>query len=252
MDKIITIVKKPAKMIAMIALFAAAAFGLVMDAADIGGGFMPVVGALVYLVFDLAFLAVVPLLYALKKESLLKYTLPVVFGYWIITVIYGSLQGASVVTKGYAGLSIASGFFRFLIALAMLACLALAILYFFKKQKKFLQIAFCTLAGTLPIFFLVWVLRVAAYAEWKADWVDYFDLIQSYLFLPIGLVFAVLDFLTKGTEEGVLVEAPEVKTEETPAAEEVVKVEDTAAEEVVKEEAAAPEETAPAEESDPQ
>ena len=191
MDKIITIVTKPAKMIAMILLFAAAGFGLIVNASDLGGGFMPVVGGLLFLLFDLVIWASIPTLYALKKDYLVKYALAIVLGYWAISFIYSGLQGAFVATKGYAGLTIASGLFRFFIALILLGCAAMLILYVIKKDKKFLQISVCAFAGSLLFFFVLWAIRLAAYVEWEYDWADYFDLFRTCLFAPIGLVFAV-------------------------------------------------------------
>ena len=153
----------------------------------------------------------------LKKDNLVKYALAIVFGYWMITTIYNCLPGAMVVTKGYAGLTIASGFFRFLIALILLGCIVLFVLSIIKKDKKFLQIAFCAFAGSLLFFFLVWVLRIAAYAKWDADWTDYFALFQDYLFTPIGLVFAVLAYLMEKRAVATEVASPEVNIEEVPA-----------------------------------
>lgn len=226
MDKIVNTLTKPAKMIAMILLFAAAGFGLIGNAGGLGGGFMPVVGGLVYLLFDLAFWAIIPVLYVLKKDELVKYALVPVAGFWGISTIYNFLGSAEFVTGGWGGLTITISLFEFLIALAFLAVLAFGILYFVKKDKKFLQIAFCIFAGSLLFFVLVWALSIALFAQGNADWTTYFDLFRSALFIPFGLVFAVLAFLNEG-KTSVVAPTAEETGDQTGSAEEEIAGEPT-------------------------
>ena len=202
MDNLITKSAPLARTIGMALLFAAASFGLVVNAANIGGGFMPVVGGLLFLLFDLAVMACVPLLLALRRDKLVAYALAVVLAYWVIGTIYNFLGGADVATSAYSGLTIARGLFQVFIALAFLAIVVLLVLYVLRRDRKMANYAFCVMAGSLVFFVVLWALSLAAYAKNNADWGSYFYAFKSFIFLPFGLTAVCLAYLGGGVDIG--------------------------------------------------
>lgn len=216
MDNLVRGVASKAKLIGMILLFAATAFVLVLDAAGIGGGFMPVIGSLILLVVDLAMVGIIPLLIALKKHDLVKYAFAPVFGYWIISTLFNRIGRADWITSGTNGIVITASLFDFIAGCALLAVIVMAVLFFITKKSKMLQIGFCILTGALVFFFLAWVMWIAAYAKFDADWTSYFGAFYNYLFFPFGLAFVALDLLMGSGTVGTAKAAPaEGTTSET-------------------------------------
>ena len=221
MDNLVRGVASKAKLIGLILLFAATAFVLVLDAAGIGGGFMPVIGSLILLVVDLAMVGIIPLLIALKKHDLVKYAFAPVFGYWIISTLFNRIGRADWITSGTNGIVITASLFDFIAGCALLAVIVMAVLFFITKKSKMLQIGFCILAGALVFFFLAWVMWIAAYAKFDADWTSYFGAFYNYLFFPFGLAFVALDLLMgSGTVGKQAVTETNEAEEEAPAQEE--------------------------------
>lgn len=229
-DSIVAIVAKKSKLLAIIFMFAATAFSLIVYAAGIGGAFMPVVGGLLLFLFQIALVGVIPVLLVLKKDELIKYALVPIFSYWLISSIYSFLGNSDLIAKGYAGVTIAMALFQFFIALAQLAVIAFMIVYLFKKEKKWAQIAFCILVGSLVFYLVEWALSLGMYAKYDAAWTNYFYAFYAYIFLPAGMVFVLLsqaNVQPKAAETALVEDAAPV--EEAPAEE--APAEDTPAEE---------------------
>ena len=217
MDSLIRKLAKPSRLVGMILMFAAAAFGVILAAADFGGGFMPVVGQLVLLVFNLALIGVIPLLLALKKDELIPYALAPLFSYWIIGSIIDYIGSARRVASGYLGLVIAASLFEFFIGCALLAVVVMLVIYFFTANRRFVQIAFFTWMASGLFFFLAWVLWLAGHAKYGGDWTSYINLFYNYLFLPFGLMFVVLHYLIgKAPEEAAPQTVPSTQESDTP------------------------------------
>ena len=195
MDNIIRKIGPFAKWVCVGALFGAAAFSSIAIAAGFGGGFMPVVGTLLIMLFNLALIAAIPLLYVLKKQQFVPYALGAVLMWWLISGIYNHIGDADMAIDYYSSLTIARGVFSFLIGLAMMGALAMGILYVIKREKRWLQIALCILAGSLLLFLINWAMTLAVAANFGADWDRYFDIIAEYLLMPVGMVFAIFDYL---------------------------------------------------------
>ena len=193
MDNVVKKLTPVSKLIAIIALYAATAFAFIANAAGIGGGFFPVVGGLIGLLFATALFGSIPTLLLLKKDKLANFALIPVFSYWFINSVFDALGWADNAVSGAGGLTITIGIFAFIVALALLTAGAFGVLYFLKKDKKFLQLAIVILFGTILFFFLIWVLLIALFAKYGWDWNSYFDAFYQYLFLPIGISFLVLD-----------------------------------------------------------
>lgn len=192
-DNVVKKISPLSKIIAIIALYAATAFAFIAEAADIGGGFFPVIGGLLTLIFVVAVFGGIPTLLVLKKDKPAVYALIPVTSYWFISTLGDCLSRSGNIYKGAGGLTITIGVFSLIIAMAFFAVATLGVLYYLKKGKKLLQIAVCILIGSLLFFFLIWVLLIALYAEYNAAWTSYFYDFYQYLFLPIGFVFAFLN-----------------------------------------------------------
>ena len=200
MDNLISKSAPLARTIGMALLFAAAAFGLVVNGAGIGGGFMPVLGGLLSLIFDLAVVVCVPLLLVLKRDDLLRWALAPVLAYWVIATIYNFLGGADVVTGNYNGLTIARGLFQFFIAAAFLGIVVLLLLYVLRRNRKMINLSFCVLAGSLVLFVVLWGLSLGAYAKYNADWSSYLYAFKAYIFMPIGYAATILAYFGGGID----------------------------------------------------
>ena len=197
MDNFILGVSKKAKLIAMILLFAATTFLLIATLANLGGGFMPVLGDLILLAVDLVIVGIIPLLIVLKKDNAIKYVLAPIFGYWLLRSIHTYIGHSSRIVGNNPGLIIAPSVFEFVIGCTLLGIVVLTVLYFFMKKKILLNIGFAMLAGAVGLFFVTFVLWIAAYAKYGADWTSYIYGFYEFLFLPAGLVFIVLDGLVR-------------------------------------------------------
>ena len=194
METALGVVKKPSKTIAIVAFAVGILFSFIARAASIGNGFMPVIGGLILMFFDVAVFGVVPLLLILKKDDLAKTAFGFVFAYWLISRIYDNVGDATNIFKGMGNLWIATFVFDFLWGLALLVFAVLFVCYYVKKERVLLSAGFCVLFGSLPLALLAWILCVAAYAKGKANWQNYFSAISYYLAIPVAFSCAALFF----------------------------------------------------------
>ena len=200
MDKLIQTVGKKAKLVAMILFFAATAFLIVISAAGFGGGFMPVVGNLFLFVFNLALIGSIPVLLVLKKYDLSYKVLAILFTYWIINGVFNYIGSADDAVSWNPSLVIAASIFEFFVGLCLIAVIVFALIYFFTKKRKFLQIGFCIFAASSFFFLMTWIMMICVGAKYNANWTFYFNAFYEYLFLPCGLIFMVLDYLFETTK----------------------------------------------------
>lgn len=195
MDNLIRSISKFARLAGIVLLLAATAFSLIVHAAGFPNGFMPVIGNLLLMVFDLLILGSIPVLLLLKKDAYVKYILAALFGYWLISNTYSFLGDSDIIVSGNSGLTIARGLFEFFIALCLLAILVFIVLFVLRKKGKLLQLAFCVLVGSLVFFVVLWGINMGRYAKFDYGWTSYLYAFRAYLFVPIGLTFLVLDYL---------------------------------------------------------
>lgn len=216
MDNFVKILAKPAKWIGIGLLFAATLFTTIVIASGFGNSFMSVLGILLTMVFNLAFLGAIPMLLLFGKQRFVPYALCAVSSYWIVNCIYQFMGDASSITSNTGALTTAVYVFEFLAALAMIATVVLAALYIVNGKKKWAQLSMGVMACNLLFFVLIWVMSIALFAKVDAGWPAYFQTFGFDLFLPAGLVFVWIDYLAGKVEiEEVREPAEEAEAAET-------------------------------------
>lgn len=231
MKSVLSVLKKPSKTIALCAFIAGILFSFIARAASIGTGFMPVIGDIILMLFDVAVFGVVPLLFILKKEDLAKTFFKFVFAYWLISRTYTLIGDASNIVKGLGGVWIAASVFDFLWGLALLSFIVLNVISFFKQDKRLSSAGLCILIGSLFLSVLAWILHVSAYATAKIGWQSYFNVVSYYLAIPTAISFTMLYFSSVEAKTLVVSTADVIATSETSSEEVAAETSDDNAEE---------------------
>lgn len=206
MDQLFQKLQKPSKLLAVILLLVAAGCALLVDLGNFGDAFMPVLGALFFLMFDVALTGVVALLLLLGKTDLAKKALFPIFAFWLFSSIYSYLNSAAWITKGVNGLLVTVCVFQFLTALVLIGALVLFLLGAVGKLPSF-SLAWTLIAAALALIVLTMILRIVLYGVNDYGWVSFFDAFRDGAF-AFGLFFASL----------ALKEAPEAGSEPTETA----------------------------------
>ena len=239
MNKIINVLRKPSRMVAIGALSAAALFTLLAYAGGFPRAFMPVMSNLFSLLLQLAIIGGILFCLLAKQDKLLGHFLPFVFAWWLLNITFNMLDGAWSAQEGREGLTIAIGVFDFILALILLASLVLLVLGRVKENELFRKIGFVALFGSLALQFLIMVLCLAECGVGDYPWNSYFAVFAD-LAVAVGFLFA---YFPKAFGEGgpaLQEEAPQA--EPAPSHEEELLDEDSLVEEPQEE--AAPEQPA--------
>lgn len=197
MANFLSILKKYSSKITTYSLYAAAGFALLAHCGNFTNAFMPVVGNLFLLLFDVTFLALIPLCMTLKKNEWAKIVFIPVFSYWTISTVYDFLSDTFMARKIFGGLTVAVSVFEFFIAIAVLAGIVLFVVNKIKKNALFDKIIPYIFVGAIALFFITFILNIANDATGDANWNAYFYNFRTFLALPVGMFFSWLTFCKK-------------------------------------------------------
>ena len=231
MEKIISILRKPAK---WIVVGSVGAYALLEILYAIGrmtnGGGEAVVGGLFFLICFGGLAAA--LLYSIltNKEKAARYIGCMLFAFLAIRLVYNLLSGDNFGTD----ISLASYSFDFIARISAMAILAIVILKLFMEKlegNKVIDIViYACLASFIFFSFLARILEIAAYADFEHQyeyyhmpWYLYVDIIAELLILPGYLFGYILLFTKDQPAEAKVEEAPAESEEEVPAEEEETK-----------------------------
>ena len=240
MEKIISILRKPAK---WIVVGSVGAYALLEILYAIGrmtnGGGEAVVGGLFFLICFGGLAAA--LLYSIltNKEKAARYIGCMLFAFLAIRLVYNLLSGDNFGTD----ISLASYSFDFIARISAMVILAIVILKLFMEKlegNKVIDIVvYACLASFIFFSFLARILEIAAYADFEHQyeyyhmpWYLYVDIIAELLILPGYLFGYILLFTKDQPAEAKVEEAPAESEEEVPAEEEETKEDIEPAEEV--------------------
>jgi len=189
MNKIIEVMRKPARLVAVIALSVAAGCILLSFVGSFPNEFMPVMGHLFSGLLRLGVVGI--LLYCLlaRDDKLLGYVLPLVLAWWLISSTFNLFGDAYGAVKKQEGLVVAIAIFEFVVALATLASIVLLVLSKAMGKEGLRKIAFLILYCSLAVQLLVMILWLALDGQYDAPWGQYFSEFASFA-LPAGLLFA--------------------------------------------------------------
>lgn len=186
--------KRYAEIFFITLLLVASFFSLLSSVGNFPNEFMPVVGHLFLMLFEIGLLASVPVLLLLKKRDLAKTVFIIYASFWLIATIYNTLGDSVFMANGVHGLRIAISVFEFLIACALLTAIVFYILG--KKTGKDFNynLTALILLGTFGAYFVVFALSIALYAVNKLGWTMYISDISENLFLPAAMFFGLFVF----------------------------------------------------------
>ncbi|MBO4694903.1 MAG: hypothetical protein J5656_03140 [Clostridia bacterium] len=240
MEKIISILRKPAKWIVVGSVGAYALLEILYAIGRMAnGGGEAVVGGLFFLICFGGLAAA--LLYSIltNKEKAARYIGCMLFAFLAIRLVYNLLSGDNFGTD----ISLASYSFDFIARISAMAILAIVILKLFMEKlegNKVIDIVvYACLASFIFFSFLARILEIAAYADfehqyeyYQMPWYLYVDIIAELLILP-GYLFGYILLFTKDQPVEVKAEEePAESKEEVPAEEEETKEDIEPAEEV--------------------
>lgn len=230
-NEVINVVKRRAESICRILFFIVAGVCFFYYVGDFNGSFMHVLGTFISMVLEVALWLLIPVLLSIRRRSVAKWAFLGLSIFWALTTTFDLLRGAGLATAEASSLSCATGVFSFFVACAMIVMSVFAVIAYWKKDTKLKLVAFSIYLGTILLFIVLFALRVALYAKLSVDWNEYFNLLYSYLLIPIAMCFAALAFwfkesdlnfsfldrtdALKGDDSGVYVEEDE-ETEEAP------------------------------------
>ena len=209
--------KRNAEVLFITLLLVAALFALLSYVGTFPSGFMPVIGHLFLMFFEIGLLIAVPVLLLLRKRDLAKMIYMFLASFWMIDTIYIFLGDSFLMAKGFHGLQIAGSVFEFVIAIALLTAAVFFILGKKKQDVKKNNITALILLGAYAAFFIVFALTVAFLAVFKQPWTNYIEGISENLFLPAAMFLGlfVFGFLTVSfPEKPIEIFAEEEETEE--------------------------------------
>ena len=191
MDQLLTTLKKPAALLAVILLLVAAGCTLLTDLGSFDDGFLPVIGNLLWLAVELVLIGGIAVLLLLKKADLAKKALGPVFAWWIISTILNGLARSAYIDSRYEGLFVAMCVFSFLAALVLLAAAVFFVLGICGKTS-FYKPGWLLFAASLCVYFIVMVLSlVRVISNEYIGWTGFVGALGDFAF-DLGLFFAAL------------------------------------------------------------
>ncbi len=208
--------KRNAEVLFITLLLVAALFSLLSYVGTFPNDFMPVIGHLFLMLFEIGLLITVPVLLLLRKRELAKMIYMLYASFWVISTIYTALGDSIFIAGGNHGLLIAASVFEFLIAAALLTAAVFFILGKKKQDVKKNNLTALILLGAYAAFFIVFALGVAYFAVFRQPWTNYIQSISGNLFLPAAMFLGlfVFGFLSVSFPEKPIVIAYEEEGEE--------------------------------------
>lgn len=220
MNKFFTLLRKPARMIAMISAGAYAFFSMLAAFGSLGGAeFGEVLGTLLFVIMLTGLVGGYIFACIKRKDEICRFIgfllLAYMAGRNVMSLPNGAYNSGSDAFNAYL-------VFSFLAAICASGVLALVLLKMFiekLKQNKILFIVEVCLVGSFALFDLISVFCLIGHeAGWGAGWASYMSDIAHILFLPAILIAFVLLFVPEGQtpldtevakEEPVVEEKPE-------------------------------------------
>ena len=239
MEKIISLLRKPAK---WIVVGSVGAYALLEILYAIGrmtnGGGEAVVGGLFFLICFGGLAAALLFSIITNKEKAARHIGCMLFAFLAIRLVFNLLSGDNFGTS----ISLASYSFDFIARISAMVIIVIVILKLFLEKlegNKVLDIVvYACLASFIFFSFLARILEIAAYADFEHEheyynmpWYFYVDIIAELLILP-GYLFGYILLFTKEQLAEAKTEEESVKTEEVETEDEETKENIKPAEEV--------------------
>ena len=193
-DSVLEKLQPFAKRIVLVAFYTATAFELLGVISRFDNGFFGAIGGLITTAILVAFWAIIPTLFLLKKEDLAQKIFPFLLFYWLLNEIFELLSATAWIRSDVKALFVLVGICEFIIALAILAAIVLGFLGKIMKNELFSKLPYLICGGVCFFFVVDFILRVITEIKYKADWSDYLETVVFTLIVPIGILFAVLYF----------------------------------------------------------
>ena len=183
-----------ARLILIIGAFLHLGVYLITSFAGLGDEFMPVLSNLILLSVTSLALAAVPVLLLIKKDKFALIVFLVLTVYFLISQSRGDISAANGAVNGQPGILVALDIFLFMYGLALLAFLAFGVVSYVLKKGKFLDIASYVLLGALMLAYVVGIFYIIVFAQGKADWTSWLNIIEFYFLFPITLSVGMFYF----------------------------------------------------------
>ena len=239
MNRFFTLLRRPARMIAMISVCAYAFFTILAVFGNLAGGasFGQVLGTLSFFVMLIGLAGGYVFACIKRKDDACRFLGFLLLGYIVGRNVMGLVAGFYDSGSGAYNVYLV---FDFLAAICASGALVLELLKLFLekfKENKIVFIIEVCLVGAYAFFSLIGIFcLIGAEAGWGSPWTNYMSNIASILLLPAILIAFVLLFVPEGKTP---LDAEPAKAEEAPAEEN--HEEDAPAEENHEEEAPAQE-----------
>ena len=195
LNKIISILKVPSKLILIIGSFVYALLFAVVSFANAGGGFFPTITAIIIATTGSIALIVVPIFLLLKKENVSKIAFTILAGYWIISSLLSNISNGYYIDTAdntVEGLFVTASVFSFIFGIVLLAAIILFVLSIALKKDILKVISFFICLGVVLFAMLVGIFWFIYYGNVQAEyganfvrWDNYFDIVMRYYIAPI-------------------------------------------------------------------
>lgn len=192
MEKLFKFLAKPAKLIVIIAFYAAAGFELISLCGMFPTGFIPVLAHLLLLGVYIALYALYPTLLLLNKREAAKYVFGAFLFYWIITTSLNYVDNATTIVAEMGGLVIVASILELIIALGLLAVIVFKLLAIIFKVNVLVTFNKFILLFILIPFFLLFIFALISFIQTGVGWSAYFAIVVNFIAIPLGVVFSYL------------------------------------------------------------
>lgn len=223
MNKILSILRKPARLIIMVSICAYALFTLLGAFADFGGNFGSVLGGLLFVLVLLGLVGAFIFAWVKRNDDAMRYIGIAFFAYWGIRAFYRLSIGAYDAGDGVAT---AYSIFGFLAAICAVGVLGLEI------ARKFLGsllakgvimiVEVCLVAGFVTFTLVEECCYMGMAGKYEYGWGSFMGAIGSILILPAVLVGFVCLFVPADAIMNDAASDDDAPVEEAPVEEEKV------------------------------
>lgn len=213
LNNIISILKKPSRMILFVGSIVVFALTALSGFGNIGGDFFPVFIGIIVLVAKLAATAAIPTLLILKKDDIAKIVFVILSGYWLISSAEGQLSYASTVGYGTA-LYDCAAVFSVLFGLCLLAVIVLIVLGFALKGKDFKAVDLLILCGAIILGLVALILWCVIYGKNQYPWTSFVSSINYFVVIPVTVSGGLLYYFVEVNKVVKVEEQPEEPVQE--------------------------------------
>lgn len=197
MEKLLKAIRPFSRIISLIAFLSAAVITLIISCGSFPDSFLGVIGHLFSMVIFVGIFLVIPLLWLFKKDAVAKNCLMGYAVYWLISSSLNYTSTLSSFDTDLPAIVNVTYVILFLVGILFVGVMALVVLGRTINNVKLVEIGKLLLLITIPAMVFAFIFILVLDIDLGAAWSGYIDHINSFLIVPVAVVFGILSIEEK-------------------------------------------------------